>query len=277
MSKPSVLDQPYVTEVFNYLTPVNWFSVLTIFLMQLSAFRAGATTASPRCSDTPTTKLFAEQISSEKILLVTHASNIWDTSESAASGVNFAVSLAKSAGVPVVYLQGGKQPETYYYQDCNPNYRAWSLAGEFYFKLSAKHVISVGGHLEACQKVTIKSAIFNLEHFHPDENIVITYFAPGLYLGGSLERGMPLFSSVDFKNKVSFGDVMGLVRSDDDKLDLFWSNLLLLEYMPLKRTIELNLNNGLRKKVVLDRGDRAPKIVFNLITEEKYLQELLSK
>lgn len=121
----------------------------------------------------------------DRLLLVTHASSSWDTAERSKAGLKKLLPAAKSARVPVVYLQASNDPKTYFTGDIAPTYRVASSGGGFRFAFAARHVILAGGHLELCQLETAMSVARVWREREARDDLRLTVVTDATYMRGA--------------------------------------------------------------------------------------------
>ena len=71
-------------------------------------------------------------------MIVVHQSSTYDARFSTKRGVDEAVSFAKGAGIPVIYLQDDSPDEFYFMADCDPTYWVFSQGGEITFDVTPR-------------------------------------------------------------------------------------------------------------------------------------------
>lgn len=123
-------------------------------------------------------------LNSDPVLIVTHASTVFDGRMTTKLGIDQTVAYAKKNHYQVVYLQTDLQaPSGYFYfpQECKPDYLVASSGGGFIFKIPSRHMISVGGHWQACQKDTLLSVLKQWASL-PEGHFRITYVMSGIYI-----------------------------------------------------------------------------------------------
>ncbi len=143
------------------------------------------------------------KITQNEILIVTHASEIWDTKRSSKKGIDKTIEYAKSNNLEIVYLASDEHRNgDSYVKDCNPTYWAKSSGGELHFPINSNHIISVGGKFEFCQGTTIAAIIFDNWGAKNKEDLVITQVLDSIYMVGSdIREDAPYYTK--YKNAVT--------------------------------------------------------------------------
>lgn len=107
-------------------------------------------------------------VENQHILIVTHATEFFDTGKSAAEGIDRIVQQFKDLGRPVIYLVSDQSDEGYrqwYTRDRAPDFEIFSEGGEHNIPLAASEVTIVGGFfgstdtLNGCHALSMKDAI----------------------------------------------------------------------------------------------------------------------
>lgn len=108
------------------------------------------------------------QVKNQHVLIVTHASEFFDTTRSAAAGIDQIVKEFKALGRPVIYLVSDQSAEGYrqwYTEDRSPDFEIFSDGGEHNIPLAASEVTIVGGFfgstdtLPGCHALSMRDAI----------------------------------------------------------------------------------------------------------------------
>ena len=144
------------------------------------------------------------------------------------------VTYAKSKNIPVVYLEDDES-KTYFYADCNPTYWYHSIGGEFEFPVHATHVITVGGHWEACQQSTMIQLMDSWKTVNPGKSLKITTVLDGIYSAGfyleninsrvkaDFDRFMEIVSYGNPRNsegamrKLTLLESLGIIKNESDR------------------------------------------------------------
>ncbi|MFZ4714981.1 MAG: hypothetical protein ACOYL6_14775 [Bacteriovoracaceae bacterium] len=137
-------------------------------------------------------------ISGDPLLLVTHATKVWDREERAKEGIRKVTKLVmKSQNGKAVYLHANI-PEKYYYHECNPDLIIDSPVGDYNLSIEATHVISVGGNFEACQATSISRTILKWkEDKFKNKNLKISIVTDASYGFGTF-----LNSDADYYSEI---------------------------------------------------------------------------
>jgi hypothetical protein len=169
-------------------------------------------------------------LASNSLLLVTHASSIYDFSWSSQKGVNSIIELAKQSGIPAIYLQREEDDQkSYFYQDCNPAHFISSAGGNFNFDFQANHVISVGGHLELCQLLSIREVVANFKRRAANQDVRLTVVIDATYVKGyhisgrdSYYKEFQRFTYPWFgkKRKATLDDLLSIAKRPKLQLEL---------------------------------------------------------
>lgn len=120
-------------------------------------------------------------IHSKKMVLLTHASTIYDGLKVAKPGIDVVTKWAGMKRIPIVHLQSHDQPETYYYSQCNPKYTVESPNGEFDFQVKSTHVIAMGGHWGQCLDQSLDSLMLQWRS-KKKQDLKITLVTDGIYV-----------------------------------------------------------------------------------------------
>jgi hypothetical protein len=155
----------------------------SVFIVCL--WMVGARAACPPAVFTPPAQVHLPE---ETAVFATHISTSWDVKASAKVGANAVVAYAKANGYPTVYLQDSEDSEKYYYSECSPTYYVQSNGGEFSFHFSARHVVSIGGYWERCQRNTVEKIMKQWDMVKDPQDVRITEVMNGTYMAGDLVR-----------------------------------------------------------------------------------------
>lgn len=212
---------------------LRMFVASVIVLMTSSAFAAPC----PKPTFTSGEKI---STSASAVMLVTHPSTLWDGRFSSKAGMDAAVKFAKEKSLPVVYLHGESDNDTYFFSDCNPTYWYRSMGGEFDFPIHSAHIYSVGGHWELCQANSMRDV---MSHWVPPAgvNITLTQVLDGLYAYGAyVEKADPYFSEFErfmeiiyygnprndwYSRKLSMLELMGVIKNENLQIEYLKRNL----------------------------------------------------
>ena len=102
------------------------------------------------CSEPNFTDPSRLQIRAKEVLVVTHASNVFDPRYATKYGLDNVVRFAKEKKIPVVYLADDSPIQTYFADDCSPDYWVRSIDGDINFLVDVDHIYLAGGHVELC-------------------------------------------------------------------------------------------------------------------------------
>jgi hypothetical protein len=192
--------------------------MLRLFILMLFAFAgtAGAANCPPRPFSYPSDLL----LDNPAVVIVTHASANYDPRYATKRGVDEAVSLARSKDMPVLYLENEETSESYFADDCSPDYRIFSEDGELPLDIRSTDIYVVGGHIELCLARTLQDVMASWSR-HPERALRITFLMDGIYSNGkSLREKDPYYAAAHrFMGIVSHG------RTERET----WSKLTLLE------------------------------------------------
>ncbi len=249
-----------------------------LFLIVLLALVSGLSRA--ECPPHPFTDPAKVKLEGDSVLIVTHASSLFDGRVSAKRGIDEAVRFARNEGIPIVYLQDDSPGKYYYMEDCNPAYWVYSGGGEVTFDVEPENVYIVGGHLEQCMSTTVHDVIYNWAK-KPPRNRSITYFMDGIYSNGKLvDPSDPFYGDFDkFMGVVTYGrsggehwpkltllETMGVIRREDHQMEYLmqalphWERTFSPEYR-----IELQLDDSVKKVLQAAPGWKPPTILFRFI------------
>jgi hypothetical protein len=146
------------------------------------------------------------QIDSPAVLIVTHASYGFDARLSSKRGIDEAVRYARRNDMPVIYLEGDEQPEQYFVDDCEPDYRTFSEGGELPLEIHSREVYAVGGHIEICMSQTLHDVLQSWAR-NPVPRQRMTLFMDGVYSNGkSIQPDDPYYEAfTTFIGIVTYG------------------------------------------------------------------------
>ncbi len=123
-----------------------------------------------------------EEIGSERILFVTHASQKWDANRVIERNLNQRILEEKSLGTPVHYLihEDAPYPLSFYYLQPAPTYFLVSAGGEHRVKTRATSYLFAGGFFYWCLRLTFESA---MRQHDPARGIMRAFFlADSIYV-----------------------------------------------------------------------------------------------
>lgn len=202
-------------------------------------------------------------LNQKKLLIVTHATSEFDEKNRAKRKTNETIQRFLNQNYNVVYLQGDAYPEKYYYQNCRPDYYVLSYGGEFFFDFSASEVTSIGGHWQACQLITTRKIISNMQEM-PQKKFILTQVMEAIYTYGkiSVYREDPYYQKVMNKissletNKLTLQDIINEISNLDLKLD-FLERMVDHFEIPSNFHVEINYKNN--KKIIYQAPDKFTK------------------
>ncbi len=178
-------------------------------------------------------------ITGDDVLIVTHPATIWDWQFSAKNGVDNAVEFARKKNIPVIYLQDSYDGNSnkYFWNDCRPDYFVKSSGGEFSFKVPAKHVYSVGGHWEACQRTTLDD-LMTAWADREGEDLTVTEVLDGIYAYSSYVTSFDSYYNAfqEFKRILQYPS-----QRNDIRINLYQSKLLINDEAKLIEYLSRNL------------------------------------
>jgi len=258
--------------------------IVPLLALALCSEAAPAACLQPQFNDPSQVKL-----TSDAVLLVTHASSTYDTRLSSKRGVDKAVSFAKSKGIPVIYLQDNTPAEKYFTADCSPDYRVFSRDGELPFELKASRVYVVGGHIEQCLSRTIEDVI-NSWARQQIRNLSLTFLMDSIYSTGELvEESDPYYDAfsqfrriiahrrthADPLPKFTLLESLGVIDQEESEIE-FLTRALPNSGKVLTPVyeVELSLNNTLTRKLRIAPEEATARIRFNFVDSVDRLGEL---
>ena len=207
------------------------------------------------------------------VMIVTHPSTQWDGRFVSKLGMDAAVAFAKQQKVPVIYLQDSapSNNQTYFFSDCNPTYWVSSSGGEFNFNVPSRHVLSVGGHWEMCQKTTLKDLFYNNWSKVTEGNLRLTQIMDGIYSYPTdyMYSSDPYYKDLTaFLKIVTYGrpsnwpfpktsllENMGIINDSQLQIQYLKRNLPPYQQINPKYTVELVING--KQVEVLRQGTGA--------------------
>lgn len=188
-----------------------------ILILALAAAFTGCQHAphrKPSSDSTLKPRLSLDQLSrveNQHVLIVTHATEFFDTGKSAAEGIDRIIQQFKDLGRPVIYLVSDQSDEGYrqwYTRDRAPDFEIFSEGGEHNIPLAASEVTIIGGFfgstdtLNGCHALSMKDAIrMHFQTSKADLTIHVPLAATYFYDEWSFQRehilknGKPLLSS----------------------------------------------------------------------------------
>ena len=184
------------------------------------------------------------RIQGDAVMIVTHASAMYDPRYSIKYGLDVAVQVAKAKKIPVIYLADDSPISMYMTADCDPDYWVYSKDGEIVFPVNVKTIYLAGGHVELCLSRTIHDLIQQRAN-NPQRHTTFTYLMDAIYSNGKrIDASDPFFNDFSF-----FMQVVSYGRPNGE----WWPKLNLLETMGIIRRIE---DDYYYLKKILPRWDR---------------------
>lgn len=156
------------------------------------------------------------RLNSDSVLIVTHASSVYDSLRSSKRGIDAATAFARKNGIPIVYLQDTTAEQAHFASDCNPDYRVYSKNGEINFEVKATKVYVAGGHLERCLYMTVEG-VLNSWARQAVKNRSVTYIMDGIYSNGEFVQAEDPFN----KQFTQFTRKLALQNPDVEPLPRF--------------------------------------------------------
>jgi hypothetical protein len=202
-------------------------SVLIGLAMLLAS--AGAVAGCPSARFTlPTDVMLPDR----PMMIVTHASSMYDARLATKRGLDEAVRYAKSRRMPVVYLVDDSPTRHYFMDDCVPDHWVHSEGGELHFDVRSAHVYVAGGHLESCLSRTLHDLLQQWAS-GPARDLTVTYLMDAIYSNGKAmdERHPAQRALQTFMGIVTYGRPSGE----------HWPKVTMLEMMGVIRNLDVSL------------------------------------
>jgi hypothetical protein len=180
------------------------------------------------------------KIQGKEVLVVTHASNVFDPRHVSKYGVDAAVKHAKERKVPVVYLVDESPIKTYFVEDCAPDYWVKSSDGEIDFLVDVEHIYLAGGHAELCLSRSIHDLLLQAVR-RGKRDLTVTYVMDAIYSNGkTIKESDPFYNDfITFMGVVTYGRPGGerwpklsLLETTGIIKRLEWDYLYLEELLP---------------------------------------------
>lgn len=232
------------------------------------------------CSEPNFTDPSRLQIRAKEVLVVTHASNVFDPRYATKYGLDNVVRFAKEKKIPVVYLADDSPIQTYFADDCSPDYWVRSIDGDINFLVDVDHIYLAGGHVELCLSRSIHDLLLQAAQ-RGRKKLTVTYVMDAIYSNGkTVDEADPFY-----KDFTTFLSVVTYGRPGGER----WPKLTLLEatgvikrlewdYMYLKELLprwDRTFSNDYRVELQMDEfetrvlrrgvGPGAPTIKFHFI------------
>lgn len=221
------------------------------------------------------------QLAGPAALIVTHPSTLWDGRFSSKVGMDAAVAFAKKNGLPVVYLEGEEEKQTYFFSDCDPTYWVSSFGGEFEFPIETNHIYSVGGHWELCQRNTQEGLMQAWAHKR-GVDLRFTQVMDGLYSYGGYVRDFdPYYASfrrfleiVTYRKpgrdtwphpKLNLLEMMGVIQDGAQQIDYLVRGLPSFSALGEEYEVQLFLNGEFVQVVRNSTGPRKSVLRFEFV------------
>lgn len=195
----------------------------------------GASGSFAACHEPRLTPPEAVRIDSSSVLIVTHASALYDSRYAIKHGLDQAVMWAKERRIPVVYLVDESPIRYYEMEDCSPDYWVRSIDGEVPFDVNARTVYFAGGHLEHCLNRTANEVLFRQMAQRPSRTQYV-FLMDAIYSNGkSVEESDPYYKDFSiFAGVISYGrpggeaaprvsllEIAGAIKSIRHQVDYF--------------------------------------------------------
>ena len=201
-------------------------------------------TAQASCPEPRFTDPGAIQIKDRAVLIVTHASSVFEPRHATKYGVDAAVRFAKQGKIPVVYLVDESPLQSYFFEDCQPDYWVKSIDGDIAFPVNVQQIYLAGGHAELCLSRSIHDLILQAAQ-RSQRNLTVTYLMDAVYSNGkTVDESDPFY-----KDFTSFLSVVTYGRPGGER----WPKLTLLEAMGAIKRLEWDY---MYLKELLPRWDR---------------------
>lgn len=246
-----------------------------LLLLLSSLLSAAGHAACPPTEPGPASQV---RLQGNAALIVTHATTVHDPRLATKAGVDAAVAAARKARMPVVYLQDDSPPETYFADDCSPDFRVGSEGGELGFAVPDDTVASVGGHLEMCLSVSWHEILLQWSRRPPRNHTLVAYMDAIYSNAKGIDESAPYFEALGrFMNVVTYGrpggeqwpklsllETLGVIIDPAAQLDYLvsvlpnWARTLPPEYR-----VELRLNGELARVLRGATGRGAPTLTFD--------------
>lgn len=220
----------------------NLFKVVGGFLLCGLLFSAGWAVAG--CTEPKFTDPSTLQIRAKEVLVVTHASNVFDPRYATKYGLDNLVRFAKEKKIPVVYLADDSPIQTYFAEDCSPDHWVKSIDGDINFLVDVEHIYLAGGHVELCLSRSIHDLLFQAAQ-RGRRNLTVTYVMDAIYSNGkTVDEADPFY-----KDFTSFLSVVTYGRPGGER----WPKLTLLEATGVIKRLDWDY---MYLKELLPRWDR---------------------
>lgn len=232
------------------------------------------------CHKHPFTDPLQVSLDSNTVLIVTHASPVYDPQYSTKRGVDEATSFAKSKGIPTVYLKDSYSGDEYFTADCSPDYWVQSENGELSFQVPSSRVLVAGGHLEQCLFHTVNDVLASWAE-QPKRNLTMTFLMDAIYSSGDLVKDSDAYAgnfslymrAMTYRHaedepwpKVSLLQTLGMINNEDSELEFLTRTLPNFnEVLPADYRVELQLNDSTVRVLKQAQGKDAPTLRFQFV------------
>lgn len=198
------------------------------------------------------------RLNQDSLFIVTHASTKYDARLATKQGLDLATHLAKTHGIPMVYLQDDAVEANYFTEECAPEYWLYSANGELGFEVLSSHVYLAGGHLEQCLFTTVNDVILSWAT-QESRDLSMTFLMDAIYSSGELIRDGDEYSA-DYNTfmrilshgrgdegpwpKITLLETAGLINQQRNLVDYLKRALPnFANYLPRDYRVELYLND----------------------------------
>ncbi|MBU3723918.1 MAG: hypothetical protein FGM18_00195 [Burkholderiaceae bacterium] len=227
------------------------------------------------------------RLTSDTVLIVTHATSAHDPRFSTKFGVDTVIDFAKSKNIPVIYLVDEGPLRQYFMGDCEPTYWVKSIDGEVLFNAPVQHIYLAGGHVELCLSRSVHDLIYQAAK-RPFRRLELTYVMDAIYSNGkTISESDPFYKDFSW-----FLGIIAHGRPGGEQ----WPKLNLLEATGVIKTIEndyrylsellphwertfgkdhrieLQMNNLATRVLQAGAGFRPPTVKFHFIDSADLLQ-----
>jgi len=226
------------------------------------------------------------KLTGEKVMIVTHASSVFDSRYSTKHGVDAAVKWAKEKKIPIVYLADESPMSSYFMEDCSPSYWVRSVDGDVVFEVKAKDIFLVGGHAELCLSRSVHDILFQASK-RQQQALTLTYFMDGIYSNGkTVNESDPFYKDfMQFMGVATFGrpggerwpklnllEATGIIKNIEN--DYHYLQELIPRWdrtFPKDYRVELQLDDFAVRVLQPGRGFSAPRLKFHFIDSAESL------
>lgn len=219
-------------------------------------------------------------LTTDSVLIVTHASAQFDPRFSSKRGLNEATTYARHKKIPIIYLHDDGPQQDYFMDECDPKYWVQSEEGELPFDVTPSHVYVAGGHLEKCLSTTVHDILYSWAK-QPKRDLTLTYLMDAIYSNGKLvEPSDPFFRDFEvFMRAATYGrpggerwpklnllETMGVINKEEHELEYLKKALPhYARTMPPGYRVELQLNDSVVKVLQPGPGWHPPTLKFHFV------------